>query len=289
MLAEWTGSYQDSMRFAERAIELGRKLRLPEVIIFSTWFVGKARCCLGDFGGAIALLEEAHQTCVRIGDRAWRSRMLNTLGWCFSEIGSTARAREHNELAATLARELGDPEILSNAAINLASNHLALDDKERAAEYLATIEEALSQTGDPWMRWRYSLHVMDTRARIDLAGREYDRALALAEEQLAGAHRHQAPKIEVRALSLKGQALLEIDRRAEAEEAFRSAAEIAERIGFARGLWNAYAFLAEYERRSGNNTVAGEHARKVREVAERAAATLSSPELRFRLIASAVR
>jgi tetratricopeptide (TPR) repeat protein len=215
--------------------------------------------------------------------------MLNTLGWCFAEIGSTASAREYNELAATLAHEIGDPEILSNAAINLAGNHLELGDKGRAEEYLAPIEEAVSEPGDPWMRWRYSLHVMDTRARLELTDREHDRALVLAEKQLAGARRHRAPKIEVRALSLKGQALMEIDRRSEAEEVFRTAIEVAQRIGFARGIWNGYALLAECERRSGNNTVAGEHARKVREVAERAAATLSSSELRFRLIASAVR
>jgi hypothetical protein len=82
---------------------------------------------------------------------------------------------------------------------------------------------------------------------------------------------------------------MEIDRRSEAEEVFRTAIEVVQRIGFARGIWNGYALLAECERRSGNNTASGEHARKVREVAERAAATLGSSELRFRLIASAVR
>lgn len=289
LLAEWTGSYRDAMQFAERAIELGRRQRVPEMIIFPTWFLGKARCCLGDFGGAIAVLEEAHQTCVRIGDRAWRSRMLNTLGWCYAEIGSTAIAREHNDLAAALAREIGDPEILSNAAINLAANQLELGDQERAADYLAPIEEALSQPGDPWMRWRYRLHALDIRARLAFARREYDDALRLAEEQLAGARSHRAPKLEARALSLKGQGLMEADRREEAADVLRAAIEIAARIGFTRGTWIGYALLSECERRSGKNSAASEHARKVREIAERAAATLESSELRFRLIASALR
>ena len=154
---------------AERAIALGRKLRRPEMIIFPTWFLGKARCCIGDYGGALALLEEAYDLCDRIGDRAWKSRLLNTLGWCFAEIGDAERAREYNERAAVLAREIGDPEILSNADINLALNHLARADLDRALEHLEPIEEALARPGDPWMRWRYALHVHDARARIELA------------------------------------------------------------------------------------------------------------------------
>ncbi len=43
-----------------------------------------------------------------------------------------------------LAREIGDPEILANADINLALNHLALGDPEQAAAHLVPIEEALS-------------------------------------------------------------------------------------------------------------------------------------------------
>ena len=93
----------------------------PDVIIFATWFLGKARCCIGDYGGALALLEDAYELCDRIGDRAWKSRLLNTLGWCFAEIGGVERAREYNERAAVLAREIGDPEILANADINLAA------------------------------------------------------------------------------------------------------------------------------------------------------------------------
>src|SRR5262249_7035589 len=126
MLAEWRGDYPRAMERAHRTIALGRKLRLPELIILPTWFLGKARACVGDYGGAIGLLEEAYLLCDRIGDRAWKSRMLNTLGWCYGEIGSVEQARDYNQRAAALARTIGDPEILANADINLASNHLAL-------------------------------------------------------------------------------------------------------------------------------------------------------------------
>jgi DNA-binding NtrC family response regulator/tetratricopeptide (TPR) repeat protein len=281
--AEWRGKYDDAIALAERAMTLGRKLRLPEVLIFSTWFVGKARCCTGDFGGAIVLLDEAYRLCDRIGDRAWKSRLLNTLGWCFGEIGSHERASEYNTRAAALAGEIGDPEILANAAINLAGDHLALGDAARASAYLEPIEAEVD--GDPWMRWRYTLHARDARARIELARGELDRALAVAEDELIGARRHAVPKMEARAQALRGRVLLALDRRDAAEEALQQALGVGERIGYRRGLWEAHGLLADVARRTGDATHATAHAAAARGFVEQAAGSLTDGELRRRLLA----
>ena len=283
--AEWRGNYDDAIALAERAMALGRRLRLPEVLIFSTWFVGKARCCTGDFGGAIVLLDEAYRLCDRIGDRAWKSRLLNTLGWCFGEIGSHERASEYNAMAAALAREIGDPEILANAAINLAGDHLALGDAARASAYLEPIEADVD--GDPWMRWRYTLHARDTRARIELARGELDRALGLADEQLAGALRHRVPKVEARAAALRGRVLIALDRRDAAEEALTGALGVAERIGYRRAHWESHGLLADVARRRGDTARAATHASAARTVVEHAAGSLTDAELRRRLLAVA--
>ena len=286
LLAEWTGAYEETVRMAERAIYLGRKLRRPETIIFPTWFLGKARCCLGDYGGAIALLEEANALCERIGDRALRSRLLNTLGWCFAEIGDAERALGYNERAAVLAREIGDPEILSNAAINLANNHLDRADLDRALEYLEPIEETLSRPGDPWMRWRYALHARDTRARIELIRGDPERSLVLAAAELEEARRHRAPKIEARAHFMCASALLAMDRRDEAADAAELALRKATEIGYQRAVWRAHLLLAEKERRAGNRAAAIEQTARARYVAERLARSLSDTDLGRHLIAA---
>jgi DNA-binding NtrC family response regulator/tetratricopeptide (TPR) repeat protein len=288
MVAEWTGAYGDAVQRAERAMAMGRKLRRPEVIIFSTWFLGKARCCTGDYGGAVALLEDAYALCDRIGDRAWKSRMLNTLGWCFAEIGSIEQAREYNERAATLAREIGDPEILSNADINLAVNHLALGDTARALAFIEPLEAALARPGDPWMRWRYGLHVRDVRGLIELARGAADGALAAAEAQLDGARRHRVAKVEVRALTQRGAALLELERYDDAEASLRDGIALADRIGYLRGVWRAHGLLAKQLRRRGATAAAAEHDLRARAAVERAAGSLADAELRRRLIASAL-
>ncbi|HVO27448.1 MAG TPA: sigma 54-interacting transcriptional regulator [Candidatus Margulisiibacteriota bacterium] len=284
--AEWTGAYDAAVEQAARAIELGRKLRLPDIIIFAQWFLGKARCCTADYGSAIALLEEGYDLCDRIGDRAWKSRLLNTLGWCFSEIGSVERARDYNQQAALVARELGDPEILANANVNLAVNHLVLGDLAQALDYLEPVEAGLAHSDDPWMRWRYALHVRHARGEVELARGEPEKALGAADDELHGARGYHAPKIEARAQTLRAVALLALDRRDDAAAALGEALQIADRIGYRRGVWEAHRLLAEAMRRSGRDSAAATHAAHARAAAAQAAASLRDNELRRRLVAS---
>jgi len=286
IVAEWAGAYADAVTRGTRALDMGRRLRLPEVIVFSTWFLGKARCCIGEYEAAIAMLEEAFHVCDRIGDRAWKSRLLNTLGWCFAEIGDVARARPYNERAAALAREIGDPEILANADINLAGNHLALGHIDRALGYLEPIEDALARPGDPWMRWRYQLHALHTRGAIELARQQPERALACADDELRGARQHHAPKLAARALALRAAALLAFDRRDEVDVALREALVIAEQIGYRRAVIHAYQLLAESSRRSGDAAAGAAQAAQARAVCEQLAASLTNDELRRHLLRS---
>jgi DNA-binding NtrC family response regulator/tetratricopeptide (TPR) repeat protein len=284
MSSEWTGAYADALHHADRAIALGRALRRPDVIILASWFLAKARGCLGDYGGALALLDDAYAICDRIGDRAWKSRMLNTIGWCLAEIDCPERAHDYNERAGALAREIGDPEIRANAEINLAANHLALGDLGRAIAVIEPLEAVLARPGDPWMRWRYGLHVRDLRAAIELARGAPDAALQAVDHELHGARRHRAAKLEARALAMRGAALVALGRDSEGEQMLDQAIGLAERIGYLRGVWRAHVTFAEHLRRRGRTAPAAMHAHAARAAIERAAATLADADLRQRLL-----
>jgi tetratricopeptide (TPR) repeat protein len=286
-IAEWTGTYQRAIELAEQVILLGRKLRLSELIVFPAWFAGKARCCLGDFGGALRQLEEAYQLCDRIGDRAWKSRLLNTMGWCFAEIGSAERAQQCNEHAAALARELGDPEILANADVNLAINALALGQLDQAQTQVEAVETMLASSTDPWMRWRYMLHVHHARGCVELARGEALRALSAAEAELCGAEEHRAPKLAARAHLLRGAAFLTMDQRDDAEAALDQAMAVAARIHYQRAQWEVSCGRAEIAKRRGDSSGAARHLAAARDIAERAARSLDDAQLRTQLVASA--
>jgi DNA-binding NtrC family response regulator/tetratricopeptide (TPR) repeat protein len=279
-LAEWRGEYRRSIELSEQVIAIGRRLRLAHLVVWPLWFLGKAACCLGDFGRALGQLTEAHDICDRIGDRVWKSRLLNTLGWALAEVGHPARAQEYNARAAALAHEVGDPEIIANSEINLAANALALGDLDRALGHLGPIGTAIDPSGDPWMRWRYSLHARETLGRLALARHEPGETLAHAEAELAGAREHHVSKVEARALVLRGEALLVLERRDEAVAALHEAAATARRIAYPRAAWQALGLLAEARRQSGETGAAAELAAERDALVARAARSLADDELR---------
>jgi tetratricopeptide (TPR) repeat protein len=286
--SEWRGAYGDAIAFAERSMALARQQKLPDSLIFSTWFLAKARCCIGELGGAFELLREAHALCERIGDRAWRSRMLNTLGWCFAEVGAHDLAQRYNERAADLAQQIGDPEIIANAHINLALNHLHQGDLDRALHYFEPIEEAARRTSDPWMRWRYSLHIYDARAEIELARNACDAALPALDLELEGARRNASPKLEARAWLNRGRVLLRMDARDEARAALAEGARLAERIGYRTGQWRALRALADLEGQAGRSGAAARAMADATHIVEPLAASLGDLDLRRRLRATAL-
>jgi transcriptional regulator with AAA-type ATPase domain/tetratricopeptide (TPR) repeat protein len=285
--AEWIGEYRRSIAESEEVIAAGRRLRLAHLVAWPTWFVGKAACCLGEYGRAIAQVTEAYEICDRIGDRAWKSRLLNTLGWIHGEIGDHGRARGFNERASAIAREIGDPEIVSNSEINLAGNHLALGDVARAEACLASIRDGLSRPGDPWMRWRYSLHAFDALGHLALADGAPDRALAYADDELAGAGRHQVPKVQARALTLRGEALIALERDEDADLALAEAVRIADAIGYPRGAWRALGPRIALARRLGRPADVARYATAQRALIAAAVRSLDDVDLRRMLEAAA--
>jgi len=286
-VAEWQGDYRRSIAISEQVIAAGRRLRLAHLVVFPGWFLGKAACCLGDYGRALEQLREAADVCERIGDRVWRSRLYNTLGWCLAEIGSLGRAREYNERALAVAREVGDPEIIANSAINLTSNHLACGDIERALEHLDPIQAALAKPGDPWMRWRYALHATDAMARVALLRGDPERAVVLARDEAAGAARHRVPKVEARARMVEGEALLAGEQYDAADAALGEAMRLAEAIGYPRTTWESLALLATSARRRGRTAEAERHTTRRRELLVTAAQSVPDDELRREFLAPA--
>jgi class 3 adenylate cyclase/tetratricopeptide (TPR) repeat protein len=285
-VAEWRGDYTRALPICEQVVVSGRRLHIPVFVMFPEWFIGKAATCLGQYARALQALRAALDLCERLGDRAFRSRLENTHGWCLAELGAVAAARLANARAAALAHELGDPEIRANAEINLALNDLELGDLDGAGSRLEPLAAEYARPGDPWMRWRLELHLHDAAGRLALARRDPAAALAHADGELAGARRHRARKLEARALELRGRALLAEDRREDASVALGEALTVAGAIGYPPTQWRALRLLGEIARRAGRPADAQIHAARRRALVEPLANALPD-DLRRALYATA--
>ncbi len=263
---EWRADYRRAFSMQQRALEIAKRKRLPDVMIISGWFLAKASCCLGDYGRALRDLRDAVDLSERIGDRAWKTRLLNTLGWTLAEAGRDDEAFEFNRQSTELAKELvkldlvpGAPELYGNAAVNLVGNRIAAGELSAAADQLASLRETVARENDPWMLWRYRLHVWHAQARLLLAQGEPASALEWTAREVAGAREHQARKIEARALELRGRALVKMDHREQARVALQEALEIATAIEYPPVMWRAESLVGELVRRGGDGVRAEQH------------------------------
>jgi len=288
--AEWTGNYQAAAAIQLEGVEIGRKHRLPGLVIPGQWSRAKALCCLGRYGESLEQLQEACGIAERIGDQALRARMLNTLGWLHAELGAHERAAEYNRRSLEAAEEMlaldlvaGIQEIQSNASVNLACNLIDLAEHERADELLGPVREERANGDDPWMRWRWSIHLDDVEARIALARGDAETALRRVDAEIVSARANVAPKLVARGLELRGRAQLLMDDRDAAEESLRDALAQAEAISYPPAAWRATALLGELARRRGNRAASERAAVDVARRVEAAAATLADDELRRRV------
>jgi class 3 adenylate cyclase/tetratricopeptide (TPR) repeat protein len=284
---EQAGFFREAVRKCQHALEIGRDAHFGLETVTPRWVLGLCLAHLGDYGQALVVLGKALDDCERCGDRALRSRLLNTVGWCYAEMGCYGRAREFDTQSEALAGEMvrlelvaGAPEVHSNAVVNLANGYTATGEPERAFDLLGPLREELDQPGDPWQRWRYALHVYDALARAALASGRPEQALAHGEVELAGAREHGILKVQARAHELRGRACVAMDRRDEAQEMLRDALEVAEGIEYPPVIWRSRSLLAELAGRGGRAAEAERHAAGARELVERLSGALSDAALR---------
>jgi tetratricopeptide (TPR) repeat protein len=260
---------------------------MPGEALFGHWFLGIASVAIGEYSRGFELIGGALELSDRIGDRAVKARLLNTLGWSYAELGCHSHAIEHNRMGTEIAREMvklglvaGAPELYANAAINLAGNLTALGELDAAAEQLAAIQEQHDTDADPWMRWRWSLHLQDALARVDLARGDAERALGRVDAEIVGARERTARKIEARGLELRGRTLVFMDRREEAENSLREALVITTNIEHPPIAWRALSLMGEIARRRGDRELADRHFHEVRTLIEIKSASIERDELR---------
>lgn len=286
MLAEWKGDYNEALRLLQSAVVDFRALKMTDFMSLAAWFLGISATCLGRYSDALSLLGESLMVVERIGLRTTHARLLNTMGWCYAEIGAHDRSellnRRSLEIAAICLEEdlvAGADELYANAGINLAGNMISVGNYDGAEEVLAPIREDLATPGDPWQRWRYSMNVDDAVSRIELGRGNLDSAFEFAERVVTGAQKNRARKTEGRGMTTIGRVHLANDAREDAAKAIGVALEIGRALGHPPLIWRNLFLLAELQRRNGDDRAAEKADAEARALIATLAKPLSDPKL----------
>jgi tetratricopeptide (TPR) repeat protein len=228
--------------------------------------------------------------CSDSGETFVRARALNTAGWIHGELQDHWRALELNGQSLALAREFAtaDPEIESNARLNLGDSLLALGRLAEAEAHFRAVERVVRdpRPQDRWMLWRYAQHLFHSFGELWLARGDPATALAYADECLRGAEASDSPKNVVKARRLRGEAFLARGALAAAEAELDGALRVARRIGNPVQLWKTLVALGDLRSAQGSAATARQTYGEALTVVHRVAADLPATPLRETFLAS---
>ena len=245
-----------------------------------------------DLDAALALREEAYEAYTEADHLPGRARALHFIGTTFAMRGDLTTAMVRLQEAEDLARQAGDPEVLSGCLGDQAGILFLTGDFDGAT---ARYTEGLQLTSDPRRRgwWLSNLaSILADQGHYDQALPRYAEALELVrasgdrraestillvmgqcrcvlgdveggladlDAALAHAREYGLPLDEAKALEVKGHALIDEGRLAGAEPLLRDAVDRADRLGYFDLQASARKGLAEIARRQGRLADAEDH------------------------------
>ncbi len=289
-MLHWSGRYDDALALLERwrgAVTENHQLL---ELLWTKWEAALARGGKGDYAPALTLLDEVVAACAGSGEAFVRARALNTAGWIHGELQDHARALELNGQSLTLAEaiETADPEIESNARLNLGDSLLALGRLDEAEAHFRAVERVVRapRPQDRWMLWRYAQHLFHSYGELWLTRGDAARALDYADECLRGAEASDSPKNVVKARRLRGEAFLTCGELTAAEAELGVALDVARRTGNPPQLWKSLVALGVLRSAQGASAAARLAYGEALAVVRRVAAGLPAAPLRETFLTS---
>lgn len=278
MLAHLHSDFPTAVEHAQACVRLGRAYLNNFLILGGYFILGMSYTSLGLFQQATEDLLGALQLSEAIGDRFWRARLLNTIGWVHRELYDFDSAIAYDRSSLEVAR-LNVPvltEAEGNALANLALDYLMLGDYAQARLY---INEGLSSAAEPFMRWRYQARMLLTKGQLALAEGKPGEALTITDQVLKIALQMQARKYISHSCRLRGQALLAQHVPQAALQALRHAHFVAQSLQSPLLVWPCSLDLAKAEELDGNPNAATAHYQEASTIITQIIGSLKDPGL----------
>jgi predicted ATPase/class 3 adenylate cyclase len=240
-LKRWEGEYEEAVRLQSEGLRIAREQNLLLPLLHNLFGLGLTLTDRGNYDEARQTFEEGLVLAEKVSNEVRHLRLLNSLGWLYSECGALDRALDLNQRGAKDARRWGDPEIIANAELNLADIFLLKGDLTLAQEFLNEISRLVQdpKTSD-WMKWRYSMRLFACLGELWLVRGDLTKAQEYADQCLDIATRTNSRKYVVRGKRLRGEITLARRQWDAAEAWLRQALLLARTVGNPPQLWKTY-------------------------------------------------
>lgn len=279
MLAHLRYDFKVALQRAQICITAGEASSNSFLSLGGHFILGMARASLGDYQSALDTLLGALKLSEATGDRFWRARLLNTIGWVYRELFSLTLALQYDQASLELARanipRLTEAE--GNALANLTTTYWLLGQHDRAR---AVLDEGLAlSVSEPFMRWRYFTRLVVMQGRLALEQGDLEAAWDAMERSLDLARHTKARKNIARSCLLRGRVLQAKGELAGARAAVRHALSVAQTLGAVGMTWTCQLAMAEIEQADDQDVAAQMYCHDALEIVEQIAERLSDPVL----------
>jgi tetratricopeptide (TPR) repeat protein len=237
LLRNWRGDYDEAARMQAEGLALARDTGVLVPLLFNCFMRGLTLTAKGEYDDAFASFNEGLSLAERVGDEAIHHRLLNCLGWLYSDLGDLDEAETLNAVSARIGRRRNDPGTQPNAELNLADVFRMRGDLARAKDQYDGVFRFWKNPTTEWMRFRYSIRMFAGMGEV-----------ALAQGHLSTARDHSAACLDLATRSgsrknlVKGWRLAGEIARAErnwdaAEGHLRTSRDLAASLGNPVQLW----------------------------------------------------
>jgi tetratricopeptide (TPR) repeat protein/transcriptional regulator with XRE-family HTH domain len=218
LLHAWRLEYEDAERTFSLVIDKARHLP-GGVRQIENWFLlGMARGNRGQIGEALDLLHKAQALAEKTDDVHHICRLPNTIGWIHRELQDFEKARGLDLASFKASQVQNNQEAEANALVNLALDHLELEERSQAFDRLTSAQRVFEM--DTWFRWRYNIRLQAAFASYWIAAGDVTKALTHAQTSLGLADKALARKHIAWAHKLLGDIAVLQDRTEDAHQAF---------------------------------------------------------------------
>jgi DNA-binding NtrC family response regulator/tetratricopeptide (TPR) repeat protein len=281
LIENWRGDYQQAAKLQTEALAIARERNLLVPLLFNLFLRGMTLTAKGDYDDALSMFQEGLALSQHVGDEAIHHRLLNCLGWLYSETGDLDRAQVLNEQSAQIGRRRNDPGTRPNAEVNLGELYMARGDLASAEEIFEGVHRYwLDPSTSQWMRFRYSIRLFCNMGELALAQGDIAKAKAMNALCFEGASRSDSRKNLVKAHRLEGEIARVRKEWQEAEYHLAQALDLARTIGNPPQLWKTHEAFGRLFEESGRHELASKAFNAARQVIDKVESSLQNPEFK---------